>query len=314
MLYGNTLRFGCFTAAEGARLAAILVFFCLLFCLPGKAGAADAGTANAAPAVIWEAGPFTVYAIQDRSGGMDISLFSGPASPEERARYFVDGKAEASITAFLVKLENRYALIDAGMGDAAPGESALLPALESLGVPPEKIEAVLLTHMHMDHAGGLLREGKRAFPNARIVVSQPELSYWLSITDPENANARLVNRIMSAYATDVAPPFSFKGKLSPGLTAVDASGHTPGHTAFLFEAEGKKLLIIGDLVHAAALQFALPDECADYDIDKTAAAAARRRILGMAADAGVEVAGMHTPFPGKGKVERKDDGFALLQE
>lgn len=310
MTYGNSFRFIQCPAAEGAGLTAILFLLFFLFCPQGRALASDA----AAPTVIWQTGSFTIYAIQDRPGGMDVSLFSGPASPEERARYFTDGKADASITVFLVKSENRYALIDAGFGDAAPGDSALMPALASLGVAPEQIEAVLLTHMHTDHIGGLLRGGKRAFPNARIAVSKPELSYWLSGTDPENANARLVSRVMKAYGTDFSPPFSFKGVITPGLTPVDASGHTPGHTAYLFEVEGKKLLIIGDLVHAAALQFPLPDECAVYDIDKDAAAAARKRVLGRAADAGIEIAGMHIPFPGIGKVERKGDGFALVQQ
>ena len=291
-----------------------LLFFCLTAFYPGKARAAEA------PAVIWQAGPITIYAIQDRPGGMDVSLFSGPATPEERARYFEDGKADASISVFLIKAGGeskegpgvRYALVDAGMGDAAPGESNLIPALASLGIGPEAIETVLLTHMHIDHIGGLMHGGKRAFPNARIAVSRDELNYWLSVRDPDNANARLVSAIMSAYGTSFTPPFSFSGKLSPELTAIDASGHTPGHTAFLFDVAGKKLLIFGDLVHAAALQFPLPDECASYDMDKDAAVAARKRILGKAADEKVEVAGMHTPFPGNGMVERDGEGFRLV--
>lgn len=294
----------------GAGLFAALLLSCCILMSPGGAGAAEGDIPD--PVVIWQSGQVTVYAIQDRPGEMDISLFSGPASPEERARYFENGKAPASISVFLVKSGEGYSLIDAGMGEAVPGKSYLMPSLAKLGIGPEDIDVVLLTHMHFDHVGGLLHAGRRAFPNARIAVSGAELNYWLGVTDPDNANSLLVKKIMAAYGTDITPPFSFTGLLASCLTAIDASGHTPGHTAFLFNVEGKKLLIIGDLVHAAALQFALPGECAIYDMDKAAAAAARARILGKAADDKIAVAGMHIPFPGNGMVERDGDGFRLV--
>lgn len=301
---------GPLPTTAGAVFFAALLLVCAILAWPGRAGAAADGAPD--PVVIWQSGTVTLYAIQDRPGEMDVTLFSGPASPEERAKYFENGKTPAGVLVYLVKCGEKYALIDTGMGDAVPGESSLMPSLATLGIGPENIDMVLLTHMHFDHIGGLLHAGKRAFPNARISVSQPELNYWLSVNDPDDASARLVKKIMSAYGTDVTPPFSFKGLLAPGLTAIDASGHTPGHTAFLFDVEGKKLLIIGDLVHAAALQFALPDECARYDMDPAAAAAARRRVLGKAADDGIAVAGMHIPFPGGGMVERDKDGFRLV--
>lgn len=297
-------------STTGAVFFAALLLACSILTWPGGAGAAASGAPD--PVVIWQSGTVTIYAIQDRPGEMDISLFSGPASPEDRAKYFENGKAPAAVLVFLAKCGEKYVLIDTGMGDAVPGESRLMPSLATLGIGPEDIDMVLLTHMHFDHIGGLLHADRRAFPNARIAVSQAELNYWLSVDDPDNVNARLVKKVMSAYGTDVTPPFSFKGLLAPGLTAIDASGHTPGHTAFLFDMEGKKLLIIGDLVHAAAMQFALPDECARYDMDAVAAAAARRRTLGKAADDGIAVAGMHIPFPGGGMVERDGDGFRLV--
>lgn len=290
-----------------------LIMLCAVMLAPMHALAAEIPEAAGAQSqVIWKKGPYTVYAIQDRPGGMDISLFSGPATPEERAKYFTDGKASASISVFLVKAGGQNVLIDAGFGTSAPGDSGLIPELARLGLKPENIDAVLLTHMHTDHVGGLLLNGKRAFPRARVAVSKPELDYWLSVRDPENANARLVHDMMKAYGTDVTPPFALGSQLMPGLSALDAVGHTPGHTAFLFQAEGQGLLIVGDLVHAATLQFALPDECARYDMDRDAAVASRKRILGMATDQKLVTAGMHMPFPGYGKVERKDAGFTLL--
>ncbi|MDR2947155.1 MAG: MBL fold metallo-hydrolase, partial [Candidatus Adiutrix sp.] len=97
-----------------------------------------------------------------------------------------------------------------------------------------------------------------------------------------------------------------------GFEAISAIGHTAGHTAFMLESEGKKLLFIGDLLHAALLQFPQPDECSSYDNDKAQAAASRRAILGQAADGNFPIAGAHIPFPGTGLVKRDGQGFSFI--
>ena len=93
--------------------------------------------------------------------------------------------------------------------------------------------------------------------------------------------------------------------------AIEATGHTPGHSVFLVESEGKSLLILGDLIHAAVLQFPLPDECASYDMDASAAVKTRKLILAMAAAKDIPVAGMHIPFPGMGRVKVEGKGFGF---
>lgn len=262
---------------------------------------------------IWSAGNIQVFAIHDRPGGMQAELFSGPAGKEERERYFEDGKAPSSINVFLIRLAGKNILVDAGFGTVAPGTSALLPALNSLGLAPESIDVVVLTHMHMDHVGGLLMHKKKAFPNASVMVAKAELDYWLELAEksPDNPNAQLVKTVTEVYGARVLPPFAFDTEILPGVTVLDASGHTPGHTVLRLEAEDKKLLIIGDLIHAAALQFPLPEECARYDIDPRAAAATRIKFLNMAAENAIPVAGMHIPFPGYGNVKKQEKGFAF---
>jgi glyoxylase-like metal-dependent hydrolase (beta-lactamase superfamily II) len=247
---------------------------------------------------------------------MDISLFSGPASPEQRRKYFTDGKSPSSINVFLLEIkgaERRLYLMDAGFGQLGPGKSDLPEQLRALGAAPGDIDGVLLTHMHTDHIGGLLKDGKRAFPRAAIVVSAPEINYWTALAgkEPGNPNAALVKKVLSAYGADIKTPFVFGEEVLPGVQALDASGHTPGHTVFNLEADGGRLLIIGDLLHAAALQFPLPDECPRYDMDTQAAVKARKRILDLAAERNIPTAGMHIPFPGTGSVNKDGAGYAF---
>lgn len=271
---------------------------------PGKALAWEPAS------VIWHSGGMIVHILEDRPGSMDIALFSGPASEAERAAFFTDGKSPAAISAFLIRKDGKNILVDAGFGDAVPGVSALTGQLASLEITPDKVDVVLLTHMHSDHVGGLLREGKRVFPKASVLVCDQELAYWLSLEQPcdNSANAALVRRVKAAYGDDLRV-FAFGADLLPGIEALDASGHTPGHTVLRLKGDGKDLLILGDLIHAAALQFPLPDECAVYDMDREKATTARKAILDMAASEKTPVAGMHLPYPGAGLVQKEGQGY-----
>ncbi|MDR1945940.1 MAG: MBL fold metallo-hydrolase [Desulfovibrio sp.] len=286
--------------------------FCLLSLLPMK-------TAQAAdkPFPVFDAGRIAVYALEDRPGNMDISLFSGSAAPEQRQKYFTDGKSPSSINVFLLESkgpERRLYLIDTGYGPFGPGQSGLDEQLRALEATPDKIDGVLLTHMHMDHIGGLLKGDKRAFPRAAIFVSAPEIGYWTALADrnPTDTNAGTVRKVLSAYGADVKAPFAFDEEVLPGVKALDASGHTPGHTVFRIEAGGNRLLIIGDLLHAASLQFPLPDECPRYDMDRQAAVKTRKKILNLAAEQNIPIAGMHVPFPGAGSVSKDWTGYKFI--
>lgn len=292
-----------------------LLACCLLAFLfqPGITSTARAAESDPAAPKSVPVGAITVTVLQDRANEMDVSLFSGPATPEERQKYMPGGKAPASVNAFLIQSGGKNILVDAGFGTIIPGAPQLEKHLSAVGLSPADIDIVLLTHLHTDHVGGLLKHKKRAFPKAKVMVSKPELEYWTDLAekDPANANAALVKTVVAEYGPDVLPPFALGAAVLPGVVSVDASGHTPGHSAFLVESDGKSLLIVGDLVHAAALQFPLPDECASYDMDAPAAVKARKAVLAMAAEKNIPVAGMHIPYPGMGRVEAEDKGFVF---
>ncbi|MDR0276067.1 MAG: MBL fold metallo-hydrolase [Burkholderiaceae bacterium] len=247
---------------------------------------------------IWNAGGVTVIAIQDVYRQMPASIFKGAATEQERAPYFTGGKTEGGINVFVLRMGGKIALVDAGGGPQFQPPGKLPLALAALGIAPQDIDLVLITHAHSDHIGGLLtQEGKRAFPKARVLLAQPELDAWLTLAekDPANAGAAMVKAVVAAYGADVQT-FAFGAAVLPGVIALDAAGHTPGHTAFEVTAGGKSLLLVGDLIHAMPLQFALPDECAAYDMDMPKAIAARKRIFALAEHSQTPMSGVHFPF------------------
>ncbi|MCL1826251.1 MAG: MBL fold metallo-hydrolase [Betaproteobacteria bacterium] len=260
---------------------------------------------------IWKAGNMAVTVIQDLPGEMSASIFSGPASEEEKSKYFTNGKAEAGINVFLLRSGDKIALFDSGTGTLFQSPGKLLEGLASLNVKPEDVDFVLLTHMHMDHIGGLLQGEKRAFPKAKVLVSKPELESWSALAekDPSNANAAKVKAMLAAYGADVQP-IAFGDVPLPGVTALDASGHTPGHTVYQLTADGKSLFIVGDLIHSMPLQFALPDECASYDMNSPQAISARKRVFALAEQNATPIAGIHFPFASAvGAVEKDGKGW-----
>ena len=261
--------------------------------------AADAPTRE-----IWKAGDMTVVAIQDLPHEMPVTIFTGPAPAEEKAKYFKNGKSEAGVNVFLLLTKDKIGLFDTGAGSSMfPSPGKLPDALAALGIKPEDVDFILITHMHGDHVGGLLRENARVFPKAKVYISKPEFESWIALAEKTSATdnnlgagtARLAKIVATAYGADIQT-FAFGDSPLPGVTALDASGHTPGHTVYQLTAEGKNLLIVGDIIHSMALQFPLPDECASFDMDIPKAVEARKRIFALSQENKMQIAGMHFPF------------------
>ena len=237
-----------------------------------------------------------VLAFQDMPNALPKNIFS----KNGKALSFPSGaKTDASINVFLIHKNGRIYLIDSGMGGVR-GEFVRL--MEKLDVKRDKVHAVLLTHVHPDHIGGLVTlDGKCVFPNAVIYLSRKEYDSVLSPGSPMYKSFAIVRK---AYANRLK---TFEeGKMVENIfRSIPAYGHTPGHTVF----EYGKYLFTGDILHSAELQFADPEVCASFDMDKSLAVASRKKILALAAKKGLLIAGAHIPFPGTGKVEQEGKGF-----
>jgi glyoxylase-like metal-dependent hydrolase (beta-lactamase superfamily II) len=227
-----------------------------------------------------------------------------------------------SVNAFLVRAGGRIALIDTGSGNyLGPTLGHLIANLKAAGVMPADIDTVLLTHMHPDHSAGLtdMATGARNFPNAELVVHENEPPHWYD--DARMAAASdLYKHLHFQMTREQTQPYldrmrTFaKGDVFPGVTAIPAHGHTPGHTAFLVASGNESLLVWGDTIHIPEVQFARPEIAMVPDTDPDAAVASRRRILDMAAQERLLVTGMHMHFPGFGHVARERDAFRFHPE
>lgn len=192
----------------------------------------------------------------------------------------------SSMSTFLVETGGVRILFDTGMG--AP-DSRLLSGLETLGITPADIKYLYLTHFHGDHIGGMMKGDSVVFPNAEVYASKTEYDAWMKM--PAERKAQVV-KTMDAYK-DRMHLFEF-GEVLPGnVETLNAAGHTPGHTVF----QAGKLLVIGDLIHGAALQLEHPEYCASYDMDKETAVKTRKHFLQYAKENGLTMAGMHLPPP-----------------
>jgi glyoxylase-like metal-dependent hydrolase (beta-lactamase superfamily II) len=220
-----------------------------------------------------------------------------------------------AVNAFLLKLRDKLVLVDAGSGNTMGPTLGKLPDnLRALGIAPEQIEIILLTHLHPDHSNGLVDDDGRAiYPNAEIVLHADEASFWLDRDPASGASERISRNIAKSAVT--TKPYRARmrtvnqSEVLPGISALPLPGHTPGHTGWLIESGNEALLIWGDLVHLAAVQVARPDTGLVFDVDPQAACATRRRMFDRVAADRLKVAGAHLDFPGFGTIARKGSEF-----
>jgi beta-aspartyl-peptidase (threonine type) len=237
--------------------------------------------------------------LSESQGQGNKSILIG-ATPEMLQQYAPEGVFPMGTNAFFVKTPDRNILVDAGYG------RNLFNSLQEIGITPGQVDIVLLTHMHGDHIGGMLRDGKPSFPNAHVYIAQPEIEYW-----QDSSRGQQARDVIAAYRDrlHVFQPDEVSRQGAPltdGIRAIAAYGHTPGHTAFLLESGSEKLLIWGDLAHAMAIQMPCPQVAVTYDADPKDAVACRMKILEYAEKNRIPVAGMHIPFPGMGTVAKDE--------
>lgn len=269
----------------------------------------------------YQLGQFEITALYDGAIELDIKLLKNttPADLDRLlARMFVGNPTmQTAVNGYLINTGDHLVLVDTGAAKLfGPSLGYILENMKAAGYEPAQVDTVVITHMHPDHIGGLGDAGGQPiFPKAKVLVSRVDSEFWLSRQTADSSPPNI--QPMFKMARDSAAPYLASGQwqtfaedsvLVPGIKAVRANGHTPGHTAYAVESDGQKLLIWGDLVHAHAVQFAKPGVSIEFDIDQKQAIATRRSIMKAMATSKSLVAGMHLPFPGIGHVRAEGKG------
>ncbi len=264
-------------------------------------------------------GRFTVTALSDGHADMPFAYFPGRAPEEvERAARAVfaakPGGVRFVFNQYLVDDGERRILIDTGPAGGL-GRSGQLPgALEAIGVGAGSIGAVVVTHLHQDHLGGLVAGGRRNFPDAEVYADRRDVAHW---TDPArraaapdflkgsfDLSAELVRLYPKLQAIDG------ERQIARGVSIVDLTGHTPGHVGVRVEDAGRSLLMVSDMlfpvVHPSATDVGFL-----FEQDRPAARAMRDRFFPRAAEEGALLAATHMPFPGLGRIVPDGGGGRL---
>ncbi|AJE48312.1 MBL fold metallo-hydrolase [Celeribacter indicus] len=215
------------------------------------------------------------------------------------ANFIPADAAQFFFTPTLVNTGNELILFDTGNDPAG-----ITAALDAAGYSEARVDRVVITHMHGDHIGGLYSEVP-TFANAAYTTGSAEMNHWDSTGD-ENFEAK-IRPLREEF--DLVED---GGEVVPGITAMAAFGHTPGHMAFHIESEGERLLLGADFANHYVWSLAHPDWEVAYDADKAQAAETRRRLLDMLAADRVPFIGYHMPFPALGYVAARDDGYTYV--
>ncbi|MBX3548272.1 MAG: MBL fold metallo-hydrolase [Xanthobacteraceae bacterium] len=262
-------------------------------------------------------GEFEITALLDGDIALELKLFSGDTGEMEKLSqaHYQPAPPHTHVNAFAINTGDKLYLVDTGTGNLLG--SSLGRVTENMvlaGIDPDQVDTILLTHLHPDHFGGLTVEGRPAFKNADIYLSEADAKFWLGTEMADKVPADF--KPFFQMATGAVKPYAHRlmplpqnGQIGAGVSTLALPGHTVGHTGFRFSSGKEQMLLWGDIVHNLALQFPRPEWTFAGDTDQKQAAASRLKAFDIAAADRLLVAGAHLPYPGVGYVERAKERY-----
>lgn len=247
----------------------------------------------------YKVGNYEVVLLSEGQGQGNTGILIG-GTPEMIEKTIPDKTFPNAINAFLVKTPDKTYLIDTGLG------KKLLENMQSTGISPEQVNTIIITHMHGDHIGGMLKEGKPVFPDvSEVILAETERNHWASTGNV------MANNVLKEYSDKlriIRPGKIGDATAEEGFFFFEAYGHTPGHMICLIKSAGEQLLVWADLTHAMAIQMPYPEVAVTYDLDPEMAIKSRKAVLEYVTKNKIPVAGMHIAYPAIGKVETVQEG------
>ena len=269
-------------------------------------------------------GDFEITALSDGTVNLpvkDLLTNTTPAAVDKAlAKSHLKNPLETSVNGYLINTGEKLILVDTGAaGLFGPTLGNLVANLKASGYQPEQVDEIYITHMHADHVGGLMAGDKRAFPNAIVRADKHDADFWLSQANLDKAAVDDKGFFQGAMASinpyvkaDKFKSFDGNTELVAGIKAVATRGHTPGHSIYAVESRGQKLMLWGDLMHVASVQFENPGVTIKFDTDSKAAALQRKKAYADAAKLGYLVGSAHLSFPGIGYLRAEGKGYAWI--
>ncbi len=299
---------------------------------------ASAWLGDAAQAKAPKLGTQSAYFHRLRVGGNEVTVVSDGqlplgnpkgtfigASDEEVRKMLTDNflspdNVVLEQNAPIVNTGDKLILFDTGMGTSkafGPTTGRLIKSMSEANIKPEDIDAVVFSHAHIDHIGGVVDEsGKVLFPNAQFYITQSDFEFW---TDEGKLGSPLKDFVIHARKNllpvrDKLVFIKDGQEFLPGVQAIAAPGHTVGHTIFMISSGGKSFAFLGDLTHHPILLLEKPRMEFSYDSDPKQAAASRVKLLDMIASNKIPIMSYHFAWPGFGHIGKNGDGFRYFPE
>ena len=289
------------------------------------ARAAQPPAASQAPTYFrYRVGDMQVTAINDGMAYRSLDGFIPNAAPEAVKQALADNflptdRFPITFTTLVVNTGGKLVLIDTGNGDlGAPTSGTWMANFRAAGFDPARVDVLLFSHFHADHINGArLKDGTAVFPQAEIMVPAAEWDFWTSddkrASSPDGLKANFdnVRRVFGPVASNVTR-YNWDQEVLPGITAIGAAGHTPGHTCFAITSGKDRLLVMSDVTNNTLIFARNPEWSAVFDQDAAMARATRRRMLDLAATERMQVSFYHAPFPATGHIVRAGAGYDLV--